>query len=37
MDRRFSPNKAAAKSLAAYLWQKSSVEQLVAGMTAGSK
>src|SRR5205814_1867873 len=28
---KFSPNKAAAKSLAAYLWQKSSVEQLVAG------
>jgi ABC-type glycerol-3-phosphate transport system substrate-binding protein len=28
---RFSPNKAAAKSLAAYLWQKSSVEQLVGG------
>jgi ABC-type glycerol-3-phosphate transport system substrate-binding protein len=28
---KFSPNKAAAKSLATYLWQKSSVEQLVAG------
>jgi ABC-type glycerol-3-phosphate transport system substrate-binding protein len=26
----FSPNKSAAKSLAMYLWQKSSVEQLVA-------
>ncbi len=27
----FSPNKAAAKSLALHLWQKESVEQLVAG------
>jgi ABC-type glycerol-3-phosphate transport system substrate-binding protein len=28
---KFSPNKSAAKSLSMYLWQKSSVEQLVAG------
>jgi ABC-type glycerol-3-phosphate transport system substrate-binding protein len=28
---KFSPNKAAAKSLALHLWQKESVEQLVAG------
>ena len=27
----FSPNKAAAKSLALYLWEKPSVQQLVAG------
>ena len=28
---KFSPNKAAAKSLALHLWEKPSVEQLVAG------